>query len=237
MSTPRILATLAVVVLTVGSAAGAEGRVRLGLEGGLNYGRTTWSRPAILDPQSKFRPAWSAGLALDVPLVSRLSLATGLRYLEYGERLEVIVESPSSTMSFDRHWVWRYLDVPVHLRFRPAGARGFYIGAGPEVSYLLTVWHKAEALGGITIVKRALWPAASPNGQIFEEAGTFDADPNGQFRRWNLALSGGVGFELPRAGRTPFAEVRYAQGLTNVAKTAGVERHTRGFEALVGLLW
>lgn len=237
MSMRSVVITASIVILSCSLVTGAQARVRLGLEAGLNQAKATWAiDPDILDLDTDYRPAWSAGVALDVPLASQLSIGSGLRYIEYGDRMEVGIVSVGGGAHFERHWAWRYLALPVHLRFRPAAARGFFVGAGPEVGYLLTVWHQEDVTnrGAPFAVNR---PAAGPAANIFEDVGTFFSDPRGAYRPWNLALSGGVGYEFPLAGHTGIVEARYAHGLLDIARSDQLKRQTRGFEALLGFLW
>jgi hypothetical protein len=225
------------VILSCSLVTGAHARVRLGFEAGLNQAKATWAiDPNILDLDTDYRPAWSAGLALDVPLAPQLSIGAGLRYIEYGEQAEVDIVSIAGGAHYERHWTWRYVAIPVHLRFRPAFARGFFVGAGPEVGYLLTMRHEESVtVWGIPVT--AGRPAAGPAATIFEDVGTFFSDPRGAYRPWNLALSGGVGYEFPFVGHKGIVEARYAHGLLDIARSDRLESQTRGFEALVGFLW
>ena len=78
-----VLALLAALATTP-ARAGA----RFGLEAGLNESKATLDSE-FGPPEPAYRPAWSARLTLDVQLAPRFSIATGLRYLEYGERVTV----------------------------------------------------------------------------------------------------------------------------------------------------
>jgi hypothetical protein len=64
-------------------AVAAQARVRVGWEAGLNQSKVSWAlTPDVGLPEYEpaYRPAWSAGVTLDVPLAPKLSLATGVRY-------------------------------------------------------------------------------------------------------------------------------------------------------------
>jgi hypothetical protein len=237
MSMRSVVVAASLVILSCSLVTGAHARVRLGFEAGLNQAKATWAiDPDILDLDTDYRPAWSAGAALDLPLAAQLSIGSGLRYIEYSEQAEFNLVGFAGGARFERHWAWRYLAIPVHLRFRPAFARGFFVGAGPEVAYLLTMRHEESVwLSGIIVA--AGRPAAGPAGTILEDVGTFFSDPRGAYRPWNLALSGGVGYEFPLVGHTGIIEARYAHGLLDIARSEALERQTRGFEALVGFLW
>ena len=130
---PVIVAAL--FLLAALDACSAQACVHVGLETGLNQSKATLTSDIGL-PEPGYRPAWSAGVTLDLPASPRLSFATGLRYLEYGERLAASIVSFDGGPRFERHMVWRYLAVPAHVRLHPFPARGVYLAAGPEAGFL-----------------------------------------------------------------------------------------------------
>jgi hypothetical protein len=222
-------------------------RMRVGLGGGLNQSRVSWAGQGLSAPS--YRSAWSAGVTLDLPLTQKFSLATGLRYVEYGSLVEfgpipvTTAYQPNGTSEvfhFGLYQGWRYLAIPVQLRVRPLPARDVFLGFGPEVGYLLAVWgHRggmeSDGSRALDQVEAAVaWPAAT----IFEKVGTMDFSTDvHNYSRWNLALGGSVGCEFPFDSHVGVVEVRYAHGLVNVAKTDWVKRSTRGFELLIGARW
>lgn len=223
-----------------------QAHVRLGLEGGLNQSRVSWTGLGM--PAPSYRSAWFAGVTLDVPLAPRFSLATGLRYVEYGSSIEFspievsTAYQPPGTgevFSFRLYQGWRYLAIPVQVRVRPLLARGVFFGLGPEVSYLLAVWGHAdfaESHGPVAVQKLEA-PVARPEAQIFEKVGTVVLDDVDNYSRWNLALSGSVGCDFPFASHIGVIEARYTHGLVDIMKTDFVKRSTRGFELLIGARW
>ncbi|HVP14374.1 MAG TPA: porin family protein [Terriglobales bacterium] len=220
------------LALLCGLATGARARARVGLEAGLNEARATVSPGSFgLDPG--YRPAWSGGVILDIPIRSRLSIEAGARYLGYDEKTTADFISKGGGASFWRHLRLGYLSVPVQLRVHTA--RGFFLGAGPEVGYLLSTWH--EDGGTVAAPFSASRRAAQPTSTIIEDVGTFFSDPKGMYRPWNVSLSGGLGYEFPLHGHAAILEARYARGLTDVARSDQLDRQTRGYEALLGFLW
>lgn len=230
---PRTLTRFAGFVLLVAlSTAPARAGVHFGLEAGLNESKATLTSEFGL-PDPAYRSAWSAGLTLDVPLAPKLSIATGLRYLEYGERVTASIVSFTGGARFERHLVWRYLAVPAQLRVHPFSVPGLYVAAGPEAGYLLSAWHQDQIRVGSGIFQPPMAVrAARPQGQIFEDLGTFFADPHGAYSRWNLALAGALGCELPLAGHSARIEARYTHGLVDIAKSDTMKRLTRSLELL-----
>jgi hypothetical protein len=217
----------------------AQACMRVGLEAGLNQSKVSLATDLDLpDLEPSYRPAWSAGVTLDVPLAAKLSLASGLRYIEYGDLLVASIVSTGGGARYERRLVWRYLSIPAQLRLHPFAARGVFLGLGPDVGYLLTVWHHDDftvsgmprrSPNGATFVR--------PTGQIIEDVGTFFADPHGAYSRWNFALAGSAGGEFPLAGHTGLVEARYTHGLVDIAKSDALKRSTRGIELLLGARW
>jgi hypothetical protein len=220
------------------AAAPVSACVHLGLEAGLNESKATLHSDLGFPPEPGYRPAWSAGLMLDAPLTPRLSLATGLRYIEYGEQIRISFVTTGGGARFERHLIWRYLAVPLQARLRPFAARGLYLAAGPEAGYLLTVWHQDQIWAApspfqSTVATRADGPAST----IFEQLGTFDAGARGDYSSMNLAFAGALGWEFPLGRHTGLAEARYTHGFTDIAKAQGIERYTRGLELMLGARW
>jgi len=210
-----------VLCAALGSAATAAPRVRMGVGGGLHLARLT-DQSDFLNP--KYRPAWSAGLALDAPLGSRLSLGSGVRYVEYGERIVFTLSDGSGGVigRFYNHDVYRYVAVPLRLRYHPKGRSGLFVAAGPEVSYLTAVWSELRF--------------ERPVALIFEQ-GPSSSERLAWLRRWNFALAGGIGWELPVAGHAVTAGVQYTHGLTDLTRSPELERQTRAIETLFAIYW
>jgi hypothetical protein len=235
-------ALLGGLILIAALAGPAVARVRVGVEGGLDYAGVSSSLFGhLFDKESAFRSTWSAGVTVDVPLRERLTLATGLRYVEYGEQVEVTLVStlptdPPSYLhgTFTFHNTWRYLALPARVKYEPLPGRGLFVSFGPEAGYLLDMVTEVE--GGTQPVVYASGLAAAPSGTIFEQLGTYD-DFQHFYNRWNVALVGGLGWTFPFASHEGVVEVRYSEGILDMAKSSSVTQRTRGVEAALGLRW
>jgi len=240
-------ALAALAALTLARPVTAGPRCSAGIQFGLNENRATYDwTDAPLDIHPALTAAWSAGATLDVPIGRRFSLATGLRYIEYGDRMEVTITStaPSpQSVRFKSHTTWRYVAVPVLVRFRPLASRGWFVEAGPEAGYLAGAG-QSTSIDEIPPLTLAHPGAAGPQGArarvrpaaaIFEQVGTFDAIR--PYRRWNVSVAGGTGWELPWRGHTALVGARYTHGLADIAKSSVLVRRTRGMELLAGWRW
>jgi hypothetical protein len=230
------------LLLTAGRVS-ADGP-RLGIQGGVQAAGLTFrsSSPLAIDHDLQFRPSWSAGIQVVLP-VSIAELETGVRYVEYGDRFDFHLEltgfGTTEAWDIEDREVWRYVTVPLLVRVRPMPARGFFVSAGPEIGYLLTVWDKMTVTrsveAGAMTHMRSDHPAR-PAARIFEEVGTFD-DHTGYYRRWNVSLCAAAGIEFPIGGHHGEAQLRYAHGVSDIAKSATLTRATRGLELLTSLRW
>jgi len=227
------IAVLACALLLT-SAGWARAGVRVGLEAGRNEGRATWSAGAF-DYDPEFCTSGSIGLAFEAPLRRRFSLAAELRYLEIGDRT-FIEDLPR--LYLKRQWAWRYLDLPVHVRYRPLAHHGLFVSAGPEAAYLLAV--HPQTFTGIVLAGTSAATAnrpAQPTAQIYEDLGTFFSNQRDAYYPWNLALTGGLGWEVGLGRHLGNFEVRYTHGLTDIARAGSLVRRTEGVETLLGFLW
>ena len=236
MSRLPTLPCLLLLVLATPALAGPA--VHFGFEGGLNTGQVTYHSD-FFDFDPGYHPAWSLGLVLDAPLGGRLSLACGARYIEYGEKMGIrITDSSGATYaSADIHNVFQYASVPLQVRYRPLLRHGLFLTGGPEVGYLIDVRQEFSSSPSFSTTISGIHKAiARPGGDIFEgvtpTSGYVDL-----FERWNFAVSGGAGWELPLAGHRAIAQVRYTQGLIDIMKSDEVKRTTRGIETLLGISW
>jgi hypothetical protein len=211
---------------------------RFGVQGGIVGARIT----SDIDPDHvKYRPSWSAGVDALLPM-GPIQLATGVRYIEYGEAFDLEFEitngSEVSSFSFRDHQVWQYLSLPLIARYAPSRAHGMFLGVGPEVGYLANVKLTLTENGSETT-----FHAQAPHGrregvrmaQIFEDIGTFD--PTQLYERWNVSACASIGWTLPVSVHQSEFEFRYTHGLTDILKSSEFERRTRAVEMLGTVRW
>jgi hypothetical protein len=242
-----IVAIVSLAALSSVLSAPSHARVRFGVEGGLmESGLTYHLDEFVIDHPLVYRPSWSVGVTMAAPLPARLSLETGVRYVEYGDRLNLQLEAPGLTATSSSHQVWRTLAVPALLEYHLAAPAGLFVGAGPQVSYLLAVWHKdaftitetsppGPSPAAAKSVAGGRAPAA-PLASIFEGLPNPN-DATSYYRRWDVAACGEIGYEFPLGGHSADVRLRYTRGLTDIAKSDLLNRQTRGLEALVGARW
>jgi len=230
MFRPHALPCLLLLVL----AAPALAAPHLGIEGGLNAGTLTYQSGSFgFDPG--YQPSWSLGLTVEAPMGSHVSLVSGARYLEYGEKMGIYVTDQAGTLlsGTHLHTVFRYATVPALLRYRPFARHGFFLTGGSEVGYLADIaQHFNDSPSYATSVPGIRNAIARIGGASIATPKFIDF-----FERWNVSVSGGLGWEFPVGSHRAIGQVRYTHGLTDIAKDTGVERTTRGFESLLGLTW
>ncbi len=232
----HVLRCIALLAFAAALAAPARADVHFGIEGGIHATKATSASTGTGLPDPPFRTTWSGGVTADLPVAARVSLATGLRYVEYGERVTVSLVSSTTRVTLERHLVWRYLAVPMLAHVYPFAAHGPYLAAGFEAAYLLDAWHQ-DGLQIVEGIFSPAIPAARPQGQIFEQVGPFFGDPHRAYGHGNLMLAAGAGWEFPVAGHSGRLEGRYSHGLVDIARSSGYERYTRGIALLAGVRW
>ena len=217
---PRALWLLAALVLTL--SAPAQAKVRPSLELGANLSSLGYEHlEDISFITDHWDPGWrmtlAGGVLLEVPVRSRLSLLTGLRYLEQGNRVKLDFPAPfplTGKFRIAQH----YLAVPALVAVRPFRSRRILLAAGPEGAWLM-------------------------NGKMYTE--TSPPDPRSStsitknLKPANLSLDAQASLEFPAARHAVSITLRYTHGLIDVQRKQdwGVAWKTRGVEGLVGMRW
>jgi len=154
---------------------------------------------------------------LELSLRRPLSLVTGLRYVQYGNRVKFNVPA-SPPLIGEFRIAQHYLAVPVLLAFRPIPSRRYFLAAGPEGALLL-------------------------NGKIFTDyssgAASRSTSITQQLKRADLSLDTEAGLEFPAGNHFGIVILRYTHGLLDVQNKDdwAVAWKTRGVEGLVGIRW
>ena len=170
------------------SGSGSPSGVRFGFRAGLNVADvqgdalTSFRGLTDLAPGAithRMRPGFSAGVYATLPLGPGFAIEPGLAYSEKGAVLQATVPVPALEFLNTRLTGTArlaYVDVPVLVKafITP----GFYLYAGPQVSFLVSGVARAEAsVLGFSAYKQ-------------------DFDVAGQLRKVDYAAVGGLGYQL-----------------------------------------
>lgn len=200
----------------------ARGGVRPGIEGGANVSSLSYDDDdfAILFDHwdRRWRPSFTGGLTLELPIRGNWALFTGLRYVQEGNLVKLDfrpIAGPVGEFRIHAH----YLALPVRAAWRPFPSRRLLVAIGPEVALLVAGQLDYEYT----------WPEASSR----EDDIVDDLD------RVMLALGAETGLEFPLEGHTGCVTLRYSHGLTSASKTDQwvSDFRTRGVECLLGMKW
>ncbi len=131
----------------------------------------------IIEPRK--RTGFYIGAGADIPLGDMVSIEPGLVYTQRGYGLkgnltinQLKIEALNARATSQMH----YIDVPVLIKVKPAG--GLTIFAGPQISYLIKNNLQADvALLGFSLINT-------------------DLDITNQFNRFDVGLTGGIGYEF-----------------------------------------
>lgn len=235
----RQAVTLVLAILLPAIAVPVFAAPRIGIEGGLRYGQLTREAEPPFDffPAPKYRPAWSLGGVVEQPVGRSVSLVSGLRYLETQDKITVNLtvtdqNGSSTSFRFAKQIALRSVELPVRVVLRPL-LRGPLLESSVGVAYLLEAISQTEFSSVPYTGTRELQFA-----QIFEDLGTFDQrDETGLYRRWNVSLGLGTGWDFPVGRGLGTLRLRNAHGLTDMSKSSEVDRFTRAFELEAGWRW
>lgn len=124
------------------------------------------------------RTGFYAGGAVDIPLGDNFSFEPGLVYTQrgYGLRGNLTINALKiNALNARATAQMHYVDVPVLFKVKPAG--GFIIFAGPQVSYLVKNNLRADVnVLGFSLLNTNL-------------------DITNQFNRFDVGVTGGIGYE------------------------------------------
>jgi opacity protein-like surface antigen len=206
MTTTRIMTVVFSVLFLISSAPGQD----IKIFGGVNLANykepPPWAGPRIPEISDAYRANDRGvlfGIGLELPLMKAISLDIGAQYSRQGSVNERYYMNDLMNRTTYELGV---LGLPVSLKFKPFRRTSPYFLAGGELAYVIrhmvTVF---DALEGFSV-----------RDDIMEWT-----------RRFDFSLVFGAGVEIVSSGKwTPFAEVRYHIGLSNLSK--GLSVYTEG---------
>ena len=206
---------LAVVVFCMAGEPAEAGEWRLGLAGGLNSSKLSGDVPSKTSYTS--HKGLILGAVIDRRLTEDAWLSFQPRYQQNGTKSEVSVEGSSDTTP-GPEILLDYIALPVLLR----------IYANNQKTYVL---------GGFNV-------GILTRGDYVDTDGT-TYDYKSFFRDVELSMDFGIGVMLPYKGTLINLELRYEQGMLNLAannedgedSTLPTRLRQSGFEFLVGVQW
>ena len=216
----RILLFAALIVSTL---AVAQEKPTFGVRGGLTStgmkGEAVNNLQNLLDftdgmVTTSNRSGFFAGGYVNIPVSDVFSVEPALYYSQKGYEMRgefnlkgVDFLGASATARLNT----QYIDMPVLLK---ANVNGFQFFAGPQVSYLAQADLKTSAgVLGFNLLNKTM-------------------DATQQFNRWDVALTGGVGYQFKNGVNVMAA---YDHGLSRVDANKNVESYNRGFKVGVGV--
>lgn len=208
----RHVATVAALAMVMHAAPLAAG-VRPVVEAGVNLSTLDYDRPAAFW-RNGWRPSFTGGASLEIPLGSRFRLAPGLRYVRKGNQVRLDGQFAPGQFRI----VQDYLALPLTLQVTPFRSRAVGLFIGPEIAILAAAQSLIE-------------PAAV-------RTGSYD-DIRDDLERLDLALDIGVEVAFPIENHEGLVRFRYSHGLTGVAQEGHwvTDWTTRGLMLGLGLRW
>lgn len=159
---------------------------------------------------TKNHTGFYAGASTGIPLSKIMSIEPGVYYTQKGYELngDLNIKGLSFLGANAKAKLQsNYIDIPVLLK---ANINGLQLFAGPQLSYLTKADLNASAgLFGISLLNKT-W------------------DVTDQFNRWDMGVTGGVGYQLPNG--LGFS-VSYDRGLSKVDANKNINSYNQVFKA------
>jgi hypothetical protein len=209
---------LCIVLLSIATPSRAVSGMRAGVEIGLNYSSLHYDQldqvPEIYwDPG--WRPSFTGGVTLQVPIRGSFDLVTGLRYVQQGNRVKF-----SDPPLLGEFRVYQdYLSVPALLTYYPMTRHRLFISLGPEIGLLISA-HSVQEFSKPTAFSKSF-------------------NDKDRLESTNVTMDASTGYEFPVEKHVWVVSLRYTHGLTGVAKKEAWNTgwETRGVELLAGMRW
>lgn len=155
-----------------------------------------------------------AGGYANIPVGNNFSVESGLYYTAKGYQLSgtysvkgINILSANASARLNSS----YIDMPILLK---ANFNGFQIFAGPQVSYLTNASLKTTAgIAGFNLLNSKM-------------------DITSQFNRWDIGVTGGVGYQFTNGMRITAA---YDRGLSKVNAGQSLAAYNQGFKIGAGI--
>jgi hypothetical protein len=207
MNTPRIvhfILFLAVLIST--TIASAQSPLKIGVEGGVNFGNASTSPTSV---SFSSRTGLMAGALLEVYVSDVFYFQPEVLYAQKGAEFSVSSSSGSGTLT----WKFDYIEIPLLLeaKFGQSEFKPMIYG-GPNIGFNVSA--TAEGSNG------------SSSGSV---------DIKDQVESIDFALDFGAGGEYAINPTTALiASIRYSLGISDIDKDATSTWNTRGVQLLVG---
>jgi len=226
-STPAILLGF---LLTAG--ASFAGTVKLGAHGGLSIPNIRGNDTNIFSRGFTSRRGPFFGLAADIGLSTRFSLATEFNYSSQGglrKGLQPITMElppglplPPGTLlfaDFRNETILDYLEVPILARLSFGGKVRYFVNAGPYFGLLIRARAVTAGESALYLDEGGTQPVIVPPSPdpLVVDLGA-DTDVIESLNRTNVGLAGGGGVIYPLGAVELILEARFQLGLTTIQK-------------------
>jgi len=188
MKSKKLLFTIFITIL-MNSLIYAQ-TICFGISAGLNFSELYEDNISSYYEESR-GTSFNIRAHLEFPLISFFSLQSGIQYYQFKNKIKLVRSIPNADMLGDHIYNYRYLGVPVKIKYKNSSFLGIYLFSGGEFDYLLSA-------------KREL---------------TFGSiDIKDKINNTNISFLIGVGIEKEIWKRNLFIEFGYVLGLTELSK-------------------
>ncbi len=219
-------------LLLISRVIGFSGEVKIGAHGGLSIPNLRSDENNVFTRGFASRQGLFFGLAADIGLASRFSLAVGLNYTSQGGlrtgmqpitmELPPDLPIPPGTIlyaDFRNETVLDYVEIPVMARLTFGDKVRFFVEAGPYVGYLVRARALTEGTSAFYFDEDGNQPIIIPpatDPAVFDLGA--DTDVKDSLKNMNIGLAGGGGLLCPFGPGDLILEASFQLGLTTIQK-------------------
>lgn len=202
----------------------SNAQISVGIKGGIHFAdvRTEGISDQYL-PEPQVYEGFTVGGVVELALQNGFSFQPELNFVQKGFRAmeEFPITDLDLPVGAGMKTRLNYLEVPLLFKYASGNDLAkWYVVAGPAVSYATE--------GYVRLVVRAVIDFTLPAQQLNLN--------NDIYRRWDAAVTGGLGGEIKAGPGKIFADVRYTHGLANVLNNpiVDVKVKNQGFTLCTG---
>jgi hypothetical protein len=164
------------------------------VKGGVNIANVTITNDGDVDDNNSLT-SFHAGLVVDIPIVSILSLQPGILFTGKGSKTQEGDQAgPTYYRATTNPW---YIEIPANLVIKTPGSIRFFVGAGPYLGIGVAGKNKVDGkfLGtSFNNEKDIIWSNDDPSTLDYEEGAGY-----GIMKRFDYGLNGIAGIQLTKA--------------------------------------
>jgi hypothetical protein len=177
-----------------------------GIEVGINYLSSIYDNP-LESWETKWRLGYALGGVIEISISTNISLKTGLRYVQLGNRVEFELTDNEVEAQYSGNFkiYQNYVFLPLLCKINTVSEPQFFFQLGPEFGSLISAKTKCS--------EKMLIQSLGHNTQSDREE-----DITNSMKPYNICLSAGFGITLKVLSQLMNMQIEYSHGIVGTAK-------------------